>query len=247
MIALVAVVVGTLGLLPLAAGQHQRFPAAYPPQLYHGHGLPPTNHHSRNLRRQQQRRLQNDASLPPFFDCGENPLVKQDSGCPCFSAESIAALMDVETDADWCHYSATAPVNASDQCSYLYPRNAYFSASTTYTDTATYSVNFGVTSNVYPPMPMPDESDSQTNSATNFDVPADTVPAVQGAGSCSASAYYTKYIYDQTGINSNSEDQGYDIYVTLTKKQMEECLDVLNEVMATLPKNFCVIDGVGDV
>jgi hypothetical protein len=35
------------------------------------------------------------------------------------------------------------------------------------------------------------------------------------------------------------------MYVSVTKKQMEDCLDVVNEVMAILPKNLCVIDGAG--
>jgi hypothetical protein len=244
--------VGTCVFLPLAAGQHRSFPAAFPPQFYHGHGFPATNHHHRNLRRQQQRRVQNDSSPPPFFDCGENPIVKQDSGCPCFSAETISSLMDVETDADSCYYYATAPVNASDQCSYLYPRSASFSASTTYTDTSSYSVNFAVTSNFYPPMPMPFESVSQTTSETSFagptdEIPVDPVQSMQGAGSCSAGVYYSKYVYDQTGSSSNSESHGYDMYMSVTKEQMEDCLDVLNEVKATLPKPLCVIDVAGGV
>jgi hypothetical protein len=147
----VVVVVGTCAFLPLAAGQHRGFPAVYPPQLYHHHVFPPIKNDRRNLRRQQQRRLQNEASLLPFLDCGENPLVKQESGCPCFSTETIVALMDVETDADSCYYSAKASVNASDQCSYVYPRSVYFSASTSYSDTSSYSVNLAVSSNVYPP------------------------------------------------------------------------------------------------
>jgi hypothetical protein len=242
-------VVGTCMFLPLAAGQHHGF-AAFPPQFYHGSGFPPTKHQNRNLRRQQQRRLQNDASRPPFFDCGENPIVKQDSGCPCFNAETIAALMDVETDADSCYYTATAPVNASDQCSYLYPRSASFSASTFYSDTSSYSVNLAVSSNLYPPMPMPVESVSQTTGVTSFAGPTDSLPvdpvqAMQGAGSCSAGVYYSKYISDQTGSSSNSESHSYDMYMSVTKKQMEDCLDVLNEVKATLPKPLCVIDVFG--
>jgi len=244
---------GTLLLLPLATGQHHGFPAAYQPQFYHGHGFPPTNyqdHHRRNLRR-QQRRVQNDSSPPPFFDCGKNPLVKRKNGCPCFSAKTISSLMDVEADADSCYFYATAPVNASDQCSHLYPRSASLSASTTYTDTSSYSVSFAVSSNVFSPMPRHmavGRSDTTSGGVNNKMVgPVDIAPPMQGAGTCSAGVYYSKYIYDQNGSNSNGESHGYDINLSLTKKQLESCLKVLNDVKVTLPKDVCFIDGVGGV
>jgi len=97
---------------------------------------------------------------------------------------------------------------------------------------------------------MPAESAGQATSQSSFAGPTDLLPvdlvqSTQGAGSCSASVYYSKYIYDQTGSNSNSENHSYDMYMSVTKKQMEDCLDVVNEVMAILPKNLCVIDCAG--
>jgi len=202
-------------LLPLAAGQHRPgFPTAFPPQFYRGQNFPPTNLHRSSLR---QRRLQNQAS-PPIFDCGTNPLVKQENGCPCFTAETIASMMDIETDADYCDFYGYPAVNASDQCSQFYPRSASFSASTAYTDTASFSISFGVSS--------------------NFD------PGMQVAGYCNGGVYYSKYSYDANGTSSNSENHSYDISQTLTKKQLEDCLEVFNEVKASLPAGVCTVNGV---
>jgi hypothetical protein len=162
--------------------------------------------------------MQNDANPPPIFDCGANPLVKQEDGCPCFTAETIADLTDVESGASYCDFYSSPPVNASDQCSQLYSRSASFSASTSYTDSSSLSSNFAVSS--------------------NYD------PSMSGAGYCSGGVYYSKYISDETGTSSNSESHSYDISQSLTKKQLEDCFEVFNEVKASLPSGICNINGV---
>ncbi|MCE2994788.1 MAG: hypothetical protein LW863_04290, partial [Flammeovirgaceae bacterium] len=149
-----------------------------------------------------------------------NPMVKRENGCPCFTAATIADLMDVEADADYCDFYASLPVNASDQCSQVYARSASFYASTSFTDSASLSISFAVSSNYDPAMPS--------------------------TGYCNGGVYYSKYSYDETGMTSDSSSEGhsYDIYLSLTKKQLEDCIEVFNEVQASLPAGICTINGV---
>ena len=218
MIANKLALLGAFVLLPLATGQHRGFLPAYPPQFYRGHGVPPTMHHD-NLR---QRRMQNEATSPPIFDCGDNPLVKQETGCPCFSLETISALMDFASYTD-CYIYIPASVNVTDQCSQFYPRSASFSASTSYSDGGALSVSFGTSS--------------------SFD------PATQGAGYCNGGVYYSKSSYDQTGMttDSGSESHSYDISLSLTQQQFQDCLEVINELKASLPADTCYTDGFNGV
>jgi len=174
--------------------------------------------------------MQNDTTSPPStgeptppsnIGCGDSPLVKQETGCPCFNAAIINAVMNVTKEAEYCDFYASEPVNASDPCSHLYtPGYAYFSA---YTPLSAKSMNFGV--------------------SANYD------PAMQGAGTCNGGVYYyySTYKYNETGMtaNSTSETHGFDIYLSVTKEQLQYCLDVFNEVKKTLPTKICMINGVG--
>ena len=56
----------------------------------------------------------------PRIDCGESPLVRQDTGCPCFKLETITSQMDLKS-ADYCELYASKPVDENDPCKHLYP------------------------------------------------------------------------------------------------------------------------------
>jgi hypothetical protein len=210
-----AILLGTLTLLHFATGKLSGFPAAFSPQFHRSQGSSPTSNRHHNLR--QQRRVQTNAKSPPIFNCDTNPLVKQETGCPCFTAKTITALMDVEADAESCDFSATQP---SDPYSQLSPRSSSFFATAAYANAGTVNINFGV---------------------SYYD------PSMQGGGSCNGSVFFAKYDYDETGMTSDSagESHNYDISLRVTKKQFNNCLKVLNKVKASLPSGTCTINAIG--
>jgi hypothetical protein len=90
------------------------------------------------------------ATVKPRIDCGESPLERKDTGCPCFDIDTITGQMDL-TNTDYCNLYASKPVNESDPCSHLYPRYAYFYADAPYTETENFYVSFEVSGHSYDP------------------------------------------------------------------------------------------------
>lgn len=159
-----------------------------------------------------------DPSITPRIDCGESPLVKQKTGCPCFTLETITTqFMDLKKS-QYCSLWATKPVDESDPCSHLYPRYAYFDASTG-TDTETFGIYFQVSGNNYDP-----ESEG---------------------GYCSGGVFDYISNYDQTG--GSGEVHQYDIGFELDKERLLACEKILQhdlkKELEAIPN--CVVEDPG--
>jgi hypothetical protein len=166
--------------------------------------------------------MQNKPASPPYYlECGENPLVKQEKGCPCFSAATIAGLMDVERIAESCDFKASAPVSVSGLSSFYFSQSASFYASTTFNNSGTLEISFGVYSE-------------------NYDA------LMENSGTCNAYVSYSKSSWDETGSDSSSEYRSYSLNLRVTQEQFMDCVTILKKVNATLPKDICTITGVGD-
>jgi hypothetical protein len=229
---------GALVLLPLASGEFQplghagpgggEFSSArkdvhrFPPrkQMKHGDsraamGGPPIPPSHRGLR---QRRMQDAPQSTPDkpenstsrFDCGDSPLVKQETGCPCFTLETITSQVDL-TSASYCELYASAPVAEDDQCAYLYPP-AYgsFSAST---ETGDFSLSFGFDSHYDP---------QQTGGFCRGDI---------------SSSLYNNGVVNDNGEYSGDyegESHSFSLGVEVTEAELDECKNVFEGLKTTL-------------
>jgi hypothetical protein len=147
----------------------------------------------------------------PRFDCGENPLVKLETGCPCFTLETITSQIDLTSASTYCDLYASAPVAEDDQCAYLYPP-AYgsFSAST---ETGEFSVSFGFDSH-YDPQ--------------------------QTGGFCRGDIYSSIYNYGDVNDNGENtgdyggESHSFSLGIEMTEAELEECKKVFEELKNTV-------------
>jgi hypothetical protein len=194
----------------------------FPPRMQTKHGDPraarggpPIPPPHRGLR---QRRMQDAPQSTPDkpenstspFDCGESPLVKLETGCPCFTLETITSQMDL-TSAAYCDLYASAPVAEDDQCAYLYPP-AYgsFYAST---ETGEFSVSFG------------------------FDTHYDPQ---QTGGFCRGDIYSYSYDYGDVNDNGEysgdyeGESHSFSLGIEVTEAELDECKKVFEELNTTL-------------
>jgi hypothetical protein len=154
MVATKITLLGAFVLLPHVSSQNRHLATEVPSNDL-SHGVPPRQPVNgvpyNNVRPQEhihdgglrERHIQKNADSPPYFlDCGGNPFVKQEEGCPCFSAETISGLMDVTKIAEYCNYSLWKPVRPNDSGTfYAYP-SAYFSAFSNFNNSGTLEIMF---------------------------------------------------------------------------------------------------------
>jgi hypothetical protein len=176
-------------------------------------GGPPIPPPHRGLR---QRRMQDaPESTPdkpedstPRFDCGQSPLVKQETGCPCFNLTAITSQMDLTSASTYCDLYASAPVPEDDQCAYLYPPAYGSFYASSYTDTDDFSMSFG-----YDGHYAPEEK----------------------GGFCYGDIYSWVYDYDDNDYGDYiGESHGFSLGAEVTETELKECEKVFEE----LKKNF---------
>ena len=92
------------------------------------HGGTPPGHH-RRIQKTNTTTAAPQETITPRFQCGENPLPRQETGCPCFNLETITGQMDLGA-AEYCDYSAWEPtLPEDDPCSRYVSEYVSFSAS----------------------------------------------------------------------------------------------------------------------
>jgi hypothetical protein len=217
MIAITIALLGAFVLLPHVSGQHRDLAADLPSKGYPGHFLPrrPVDHSS--LR---ERRIQNKAASPPYYlDCVENPFVKHEKGCPCFSVETIFGFMDLATIAEFCTLNSSTPVRSIDSRSFYPSSGISFTASTRFNNSGTLEFGFGAIDD----------------------------PFTEGSFMCSSFAGYNRYSMDETGMlpgeyRGYAEDsRSYGLTFSVTHEEFTECVAVLKKVNASLPDDICTI------
>jgi hypothetical protein len=226
---------GALVLLPLASGQFEPLGHAgpggefspareggrrFPPRKQPKHGDPraakggppiPPPHHGLRQRRMQdapQSTPDTPQNSTSRFDCGENPLVKQETGCPCFTLQTMTSQMDLSS-ASYCDLYASAPVSADDQCAYLYPP-AYgtFLAST---GTGDFSVSFEFGSHYDP---------QQTGGFCR--------------GEILSYIYHAGDDNNNGELDYDSESHSFSLGIEVTEAELDECKNVFEQLKTTL-------------
>lgn len=196
----------------------RRFP---PMQSNHGfphatnsHPHPPPHHGLRH------RRMANETTdwemipttapppVTPRIDCGENPLVRQAEGCPCFSLVTITGQFADLKSADYCELYASKPVDENDPCKHLYPPSYGFFYASTYTETEDYSVYFGYDGHYDPDME---------------------------GGYCHAEI--SDYLFKDNNGDAEGESHGYYLGSELSQMELQTCIDVIEELKDMLGDN----------
>lgn len=204
-------------LFPPLARKHQGLPRhgddISPPNPPPHHGL--LRHRLRESNETTTEGKPQTTTTPPApvnsrIDCGDNPLVRQTEGCPCFNLETLTSQIDLKS-VDYCDLYASTPVDEDDQCKHLYPpAYASFSASQ-YTETEDFGMFFGYD--------------------THYD------PEMTG-GYCHGEVYNYIYNYDDGDYGDyDGQSHSFSLGIEVTQEELKECEKVFEELEAKLEDN----------